>query len=93
MERKVKPIKRMILTKTRNKAADRKAEMLFRTSQNLRQLMKIKMDFKRKNMPLPSCAVQKDFVNTETMLGKGMEMQSVKDSDSSNSNDEFQLDL
>ena len=45
VERKCKPLKSKVLIKTRNKIKDRKAEMLFRTPQNLRQLMKIKIDY------------------------------------------------
>ena len=68
VERKVKPLKRMILTKTRNRVADRKAEMLFRTSQNLRMLMKIKSDFKRANIPLPRVAAHANAHAVKCMM-------------------------
>ena len=59
----MKPLKLKILNKSRNKIGDRKAESLFRTSQNLRHLMKIKMEFKRQNLPIPSSLVGRDIVH------------------------------
>ena len=54
VERAVKPIKKDILIKSRNKLSDNKAMVLFRTSENLRQLMKIKQEFKKNNSPILS---------------------------------------
>ena len=84
VERKVKPLKNMVLTKSRNRVKDRKAEMLFRTSQNLRQLMKIKMDFKRKNIPLPSRLAVRDTVHTINLIARNNGVESIdsRDSDS-----------
>ena len=46
VERAVKPIKNSILTKDRNRLDDYAAEVLMRASENLKFLMKVKLDFK-----------------------------------------------
>ena len=46
VERAVKPIKNSILAKDRNRLDDNAAEVLMRASENLKFLMKVKLDFK-----------------------------------------------
>ena len=42
VERRIKPVKNDILSKTRNLLSDSKATVLYRTSENLNHLMKAK---------------------------------------------------
>jgi hypothetical protein len=42
VERRIKPVKNDILSKTRNRLSDSKATVLYRTSENLNHLMKAK---------------------------------------------------
>ena len=84
VECKVKSLKSKVLTKTRNNIKDRKAEMLFPTSQNLRQLMKIKIDYKRKGIPLPSTIARGDVIPSITLNAKVRDgdIESIDTSDS-----------
>ena len=82
VERKVKPLKSKILTKSRNQSRDQKSQMLFRASENLRQLSKIKMEFKRQGIPLPSTLARSNDFATCTPVKTNIKAQGIKSSDS-----------
>ncbi len=56
VERAVKPIKKDILTKSRNRMSNNKAMVLFRTSENVRQLFNMRREFRRMSCPMPSAS-------------------------------------
>ena len=47
------------------------------------------MEYKRKNIPLPVNAANRDFVDTEAWLGRKKNVLDVEEIDSSNSDDEY----
>ena len=71
VERAIKPIKGCVLTKQRNKIADGKAVVLFRLSENLKQLHNFKVEFKKGSLSaggagsirLPQGIVCKDLMD------------------------------
>ena len=60
VERAVKPIKGCVLTKERNRVSDGKAIVLFRLSENLKQLHKFKTEFKKQGNSSDMVMVTRD---------------------------------